>query len=55
MIDFLLGSFVCVVCLCVCLCVSLRWIHLFRFGQLLRCVYKRIVNIIKVCIDKNNM
>ena len=26
-----------------------------RFGQLLRCAHKRIVNIMKVYIDRNNM
>ena len=30
-------------------------LHLVRFGQLLRCADKRIVNIMKVYIERNNM
>ena len=29
-------------------------LHSVRFGQLLRCVHKRIVNILKVYIERNN-
>ena len=46
------------VCLCVCLCVC-QFIsslpHLVRFGQLLRCAHKRIVNRNKVYIERNNL
>ena len=44
MIDFLLGLFV-------CLSVSPS----LRFGQLLRYAGKRIVNIMKVYIERNNL
>ena len=45
---YLVRLYVCLsVCLFVCLCVSPRFI-LFVFGQLLRYVDKRIVNIMKV-------
>ena len=30
-------------------------LHSVRFGQLLRCVHKRIVNIMKVYIERKNM
>ena len=30
-------------------------LHSVRFGQLLRCAHKRIVNIMKVYIERNNM
>ena len=30
-------------------------LHLARYGQLLRCAYKRIVNLMKVYIERNNM
>ena len=48
---------VCVyVCVCVCVCVYVSSsLHLVRFGQLLRCAHKRIVNIMKVYIERNNM
>ena len=36
----------------VCLLPSL---HSVRFGQPLRCAHKRIVNIMKVYIERNNM
>ena len=43
-------------CLCVrsfvCLLLSIHSVH---FGQLLRCAHKRIVNIMKVYIDRNNI
>ena len=55
MIDFLLCAFVCLdVCLFVSLFVSSS-LHLVRFGQLLRCAYKRIVNIMKVYIERNKL
>ena len=38
--------------MCVCIRFSL---YLVRFGQLLRCAHKRIVNIMKVCIERNNI
>ena len=39
----------------VCVCVYVRSsLHLVRFRQLLHCVHKRIVNIIKVYIERNN-
>ena len=37
-----------------CLYVSC-WLNSFRFGQLLRCADKRIVNIIKMYIERNGM
>ena len=38
-----------------CSCVSLRSsLHSVRFGQLLRCAHKHIVNIMKVYIERNN-
>ena len=37
-----------------CLYVSSS-LHLVRFGQLLRCAHKRIVSIMKVYIERNNM
>ena len=30
-------------------------LHSVRFGQLLRCAHKRIVSIMKVCIERKNM
>ena len=30
-------------------------LHAVRFGQLLRCAHKRIVNIMKVYIERKNM
>ena len=30
-------------------------LHSVRFGHLLRCAHKRIVNIMKVCIERKNM
>ena len=54
-IDFLLGLFVCFyVCLFVSLFVSSS-LHLVCFGQLLRCADKRIVKIMKIYIERNNM
>ena len=47
MIDFLLGLFVCV-------SVS-RSLHLLSLCELLRYADKRIVNIMKVYIERNNM
>ena len=38
--------------MCVCIRSSL---HSVRFGQLLRCAHKRIVNIMKVYIERNNI
>ena len=38
--------------MCVCI-ISL--LHSVRFGQLLRCAHKRIVNIIKVYSERSNM
>ena len=58
---------VCVsVCVCVCVCARARAsvyvcvcirssLHSVRLGQLLRCAYKRIVNRIKVYIERSNM
>ena len=40
------------VCMCVCIRSSL---HSVRFGQLLRCAHKHIVNIMKVYIEMNNI
>ena len=38
------------------MCVGTRSsIHSVRFGQLLRCAHKRIVNTMKVYIDRNHM
>ena len=43
-------------CVCVCVCVCIRSsLHSVRFGQLLRCAHKRIVNIMKVYIERNIM
>ena len=43
-------------CLSVCMHVCIKSsLHSVRFGQLLRCAHKRIVNIIKVYIERNNM
>ncbi len=33
----------------------LPWLHSVRFGQMLRCAHKRIVNIMKVYIERNNI
>ena len=30
-------------------------LHSVRFGQMLRCAYKRIVNIMKVYIERDNL
>ena len=58
---------VCVcVCVCVCACACVRAcvrvcvcvlpsLHSVRFGQLLRCAHKRIVNIMKVYTERNNI
>ena len=51
MIAFLFGPFV---KLYVCLFFSSS-LHLVRFGQLLGCADKRIVNIMKVYTERNNM
>ena len=40
------------VCSFVCLLASL---HSVRFGQLLRCAHKRIVNIMELYIERNNI
>ena len=37
-----------------CVCVSATH-FIYLFGQLLRCAHKRIVNIMKVYIERNNM
>ena len=38
------------------MCVGIRSsLHSVRFGQLLRCAHKRIVNIMKVYIERNNI
>ena len=43
-------------CVCACVCVCIRSsLHSVRFGQLLRCAHERIVNIMKVYIERNNM
>ena len=43
-------------CSCGYLFVRIRSsLHSVRFGQLLRCVHKRIVNIMKVYIERKNM
>ena len=42
------------VCVCVCVCIIFS-LHSVRFGQLLHCAHKRIVNIMKVYIERNNM
>ena len=45
-------------CLCSCVrsfvCSLLDSIHSVRFGQLLRCAHKRIVNIMKVYMERKN-
>ena len=43
------------VCVCVCMCVCQLRAGFTSFGQLLRCAHKRIVNIMIVYIEKNNM
>ena len=51
MFDFLLGLFVCMfVCLYVCMSVSPS-LPLVRFGQLILCANKGIVNLMKVEMD----
>ncbi len=40
--------------MCVCVCIRSS-LHSVRFGQLLRCARKRIVNIMKVYIERNNI
>ena len=43
-------------CLCVWVFVCIRSsLHSVRFGQLLRCAHKHIVNIMKVYIERKNM
>ena len=44
-------------CSCVrrCVRVFVTLVYSVRFGQLLRCAHKHIVNIIKVYIDRNNI
>ena len=42
------------VCACVCVYVS-DALHSVRFGQLLHCAHKRLVNIMKVYIERSNM
>ena len=42
------------VCVCACVCVRLS-LHSVRFGQLLRCAHKRIVNSMKVYIERKNI
>ena len=49
MIDLLLGPFACLFVRCESVRFSL---HLVRFGQLLHCADKRIVNIMKVYIER---
>ena len=44
------------VCVCVCVCVSdTRFIHFALGSCYIRCAHKRIVNIMKVYIERNNM
>ncbi len=50
MIDFLIGLFVRLY-----VCLSLGPLPLVHFGQLLRYADKRIVNIMKVYIERNNL
>ena len=50
--DCFLTWSVCLFVGCVSIYLSL---HLVRFGQLLRCADKRIVNIMKVYIERNNL
>ena len=45
----------CLVCMYLCVSVCQFLASFSLFWQLLRCAYKRIVNIIKVCIERNNM
>ena len=52
MIDFLLGYSVCML---VCLFVSPSSLNLVRFGHILRYAGNRIVNIMKVYIERNNL
>ena len=40
---------------CVCACVFQLRASFTSSGQLLRCVHKRIVNVVKVYIERNNM
>ena len=41
---------------CSCVCYLPRYsLHSVRFGQLLCCPHKRIVNTMKVCIERKNM
>ena len=47
-------------CVCARACVHVRVciissLHSVRFGQLFRCAHERIVNIMKVYIERNNM
>ena len=51
MVDFLLGLFL---CLSVCLSISPSFI-LVHFGQQLHYADKRVVNIMKVYIERNNL
>ena len=41
------------VCVGMLVCIIFL-LHEVRFGQLLRCAHKRIVNIMKVYIERNN-
>ena len=52
MITFLLGPFV---CLFVCLFVSQSSLHLVRFGQMSCFADTRIVNIMRMYIERNKM
>ena len=40
--------------MCVCVCIRSS-LHSVRFGQLLRYAHQRIINIIKVYIERSNM
>ena len=43
-------------CVCVCVCARISSsLHSVCFWQLLLCAHKRIVNIMKVYIERNNM
>ena len=42
-------------CVCLCVCVYISDPRFIQFGQLLHCAHKRIVNIMKVYVERKNM